>query len=66
MAEGLVTRTLDVEGGHIFGEAYTTADGTPFMKKSLPEFAFRIDGRMYSGRSAWTDVAATAHLSVSI
>ncbi|MBQ6010509.1 MAG: alpha-galactosidase, partial [Kiritimatiellae bacterium] len=56
VSAGLVSRTLDANGGKLLGHSYQTADGTEFMRKGSPEFAFRVDGRMYSGGSAWKDV----------
>ena len=57
VAAGAVSRTLDVNGGKLLGHSYQTADGTEFMKNGSPEFAFRVDGRMFSGGSPWKDVA---------
>ena len=57
VAAGLVSRTLDANGGKLLGHSYQTADGTEFMRKGSPEFAFRVDGRMYSGGTTWKDVA---------
>ena len=55
VASGLVSRTLEMKGGRILGRSYKTADGTEFMRGGSPEFAFRVDGRLYSGRSSWKD-----------
>ena len=59
VASGLVSRHLDTRGGHLLGQSYKTADGTEFMRKGSPEFAFRVDGKMYAGWSVWKDVAVT-------
>ena len=56
VAEGLVARSLDMRGGHLLGQSYKTSDGTEFMRNGSPEFAFRIDGKMYAGWSVWKDV----------
>jgi len=56
VASGLVTRRLDVRGGRLIGQSYKTADGTEFMKKGSPEFAFRVDGKMYNGGTSWKDL----------
>ena len=58
VASGMLSRNLDVRGGHVLGGSYKTADGTEFMKSGSPEFAFRVDGKMYAGWSAWKDVAS--------
>ena len=57
VAEGAVSRTLDNGGGKLLGRSYKTADGTEFMRNGSPEFAFRVDGKMYAGWSEWKDVA---------
>ena len=56
VASGLVSRSLDTRDGHVLGKSYKTADGIEFMRDGSPEFAFRIDGKMYSGGSTWKDV----------
>ena len=56
VASGLVSRSLDTKGGHLLGRSYKTADGTEFMRNGSPEFAFRLDGKMYAGWSVWKDV----------
>ena len=56
VAEGLVARSLDMRGGHLLGQSYRTSDGTEFMRNGSPEFAFRLDGKMYAGWSVWKDV----------
>ena len=56
VAEGLVSRTLDTSGGKLLGLSYQLADGTAFMQKGSPEFAFKIDGQMYAGWSVWKGV----------
>ena len=56
VAEGRVSRTLDLRNGRLLGASYKLADGTEFMRGGSPEFAFRVDGRMYSGGSVWKDV----------
>jgi alpha-galactosidase len=58
VASGLLSRSLDTRGGHVLGKSYKTADGTEFMRGGSPEFAFRVDGKMYAGWSAWKDVAS--------
>ena len=57
VAAGSMSRTLDTGGGKLLGHSYRAADGTEFMRKGSPEFAFRVDGRMYSGGANWKDVA---------
>ncbi|MBQ7190830.1 MAG: glycoside hydrolase family 127 protein [Kiritimatiellae bacterium] len=57
VADGAVSRTLDNGGGKLLGRSYKTADGTEFMRNGSPEFAFRVDGKMYAGWSEWKDVA---------
>ena len=56
VASGLVSRSLDMKDGHLLGRSYKTADGTEFMRNGSPEFAFRVDGKMYAGWSVWKDV----------
>ena len=58
VAEGAVSRTLDNGGGKLLGRSYKTADGTEFMRGGSPEFAFRVDGKMYAGHSSWKDVVS--------
>ena len=53
VASGLVSRSLDMKGGHILGKSYKVADGTEFMRNGSPEFAFRVDGTRYAGWSSW-------------
>lgn len=60
VASGLVTRRLDVRGGRLLGQSYKTADGTEFMKKGSPEFAFRVDGKMYNGGTNWKNLDSSA------
>lgn len=56
VAAGLVSRSLDMKGGHILGRSYKLADGTEFMRNGSPEFAFKVDGKTYDGKSSWKDV----------
>ena len=56
VVSGLLTRSLDLRGGHVLGKSYKTADGTEFMRNGSPEFAFKVDGVMYAGWSVWKDV----------
>ena len=55
VASGQVERTLDTRKGRILGQSYKTR-GVEFMRKGSPEFAFRVDGKMYDGHSVWKDV----------
>ena len=55
VASGPVERTLDTRKGRILGQSYKTR-GVEFMQKRSPEFAFRVDGKMYDGHSVWKDV----------
>ena len=55
VASGAVQRSLDTRGGHLKGRSYKTR-GVEFMRKGSPEFAFRVDGKMYDGHSVWKDV----------
>lgn len=49
VASGLISRSLNVRGGRVLGESYRGPDGAEFMRKGSPEFALKVDGRMYSG-----------------
>ena len=55
VASGPVARVLDTRKGRILGQSYKTC-GVEFMRKGSPEFAFRVDGKMYDGHSVWKDV----------
>ncbi|MBQ6339707.1 MAG: hypothetical protein IJI36_11235 [Kiritimatiellae bacterium] len=47
VAEGRVSRTLDLRNGRLLGASYKLADGTEFMRGGSPEFAFRVDGELF-------------------
>ena len=47
VAEGRVSRTLDLRNGRLLGASYKLADGTEFMRGGSPEFAFRGDGELF-------------------
>ncbi|MBQ9431378.1 MAG: alpha-galactosidase [Kiritimatiellae bacterium] len=56
VADGLIMRIIDSNGNKLLGQSFKLADGTEFMRKGSPEFAFRIDGKMYAGWSEWKDI----------
>ena len=58
VASGLVSRSLDMRGGRILGASYKLADGASFMQAGSPEFAFKVDGKMYAGWAQWKDIRA--------
>ena len=59
VASGLIARRLDVRGGRVLGESYRGPDGADFMRKGSPEFAFKVDGRMYSGATVWKELSVS-------
>ena len=60
VASGLVTRRLDVRGGRAMSESFRSSDGTEFILKGSPEFAFRVDGKMYNGGTNWKNLDSSA------
>jgi len=60
VASGLVTRRLDVRGGRAMSESFRSSDGTEFILKGSPEFAFRVDGKMYNGGTKWKNLDSSA------
>ena len=59
VASGLIARRLDVRGGRVLGESYRGPDGADFMHKGSPEFAFKVDGRMYSDATVWKELSVS-------